>query len=141
MNQNMYEIFRDFERAPDRASKIAVLQKNRRQTLLDVLQGSFHPDIKFVIKSKPSYRRSDAPPGLGYSSIDIEMKRIYLFVEGAQKVPADLTDIRRQHILIQILEALEAAEADVFMNMLLKDLKVKGLTYKIVQEAFPGLLP
>lgn len=141
MKQNMYEIFRDFERAPDRASKIAVLQKNNRPALLDLLQGAFHPDIQFVIKSKPSYRRSDAPPGMGYSTIDVELRRVYLFIEGSQKAPKELTDIRRQHILIQILEALEALEADVFMNMLLKDLKVKGLTYKIVQEAFPGLLP
>lgn len=141
MNQNMYEIFRDFERAPDRAAKIAVLQKNQRPVLLDVLQGAFHPDIKFNIKSKPSYRRSDAPPGMGYSSIDVEMRRAYLFVEGSTKAPPNLTDIRRQQIIIQILEALEAPEADVFMNMILKDLKVKGLTYKIVQEAFPGLLP
>ena len=141
MKQSIYEIFRDFERAPDRAAKVAVLQKNNRPVLLDVLQGAFHPDIKFLIKSKPSYRRSDAPPGMGYSTIDIEMKRIYLFIEGSAKAPKDLTDIRRQHILIQILEALEAPEADVFMNLLLKDLKVKGLTYKIVQEAFPGLLP
>lgn len=141
MNQNMYEIFRDFERAPDRAAKIAVLHKNYRPVLGDVLQGAFHPDIKFTIKSKPSYRRSDAPPGMGYSSMDIEMKRIYLFVEGSQKASKNLTDIRRQQLLIQILEALEASEADVFMNMMLKDLKVKGLTYKIVQEAFPDLLP
>lgn len=141
MYQNIYEIFRDFERAPDRASKIAVLQKNKRQTLLDVLQGAFHPDIKYLIKSKPSFRKSDAPPGMGYSSIDIEMKRIYLFVEGSKSAPKELTDVRRQHLLIQILESLEALEAEVFMNMILKDLKVKGLTYKIVQEAFPELLP
>lgn len=141
MNQNMYEIFRDFERAPDRASKIAVLQKNKRQTLLDVLQGAFHPDIKYLIKSKPSYRKSDAPAGLGYSSIDVEMRRVYLFVDGSNSAPKELTDVRRQHLLVQILESLEALEADVFMNMILKDLKVKGLTYKIVQEAFPKLLP
>jgi hypothetical protein len=35
---------------------------------------------------------------------------------------------------------LEAKEAEIFMNMMLKDLKVKGLTPKIVEEAFPGLL-
>jgi hypothetical protein len=29
----------------------------------------------------------------------------------------------------------------VFMNMILKKQKVKGLTYKIVKEAFPDLLP
>jgi hypothetical protein len=141
MNQNMYEIFRDFERAPDRAAKIAVLHKNNRPALLDLLQGALHPDVKFTVKSKPSYRRSDAPPGMGYSSIDVEIRRAYLFVEGSTRAPPNLTDIRRQEILIQILEALESAEADVFMNMILKDLKVKGLTYKLVQEAFPGLLP
>lgn len=141
MKQNIYEIFRDFERAPDKASKIAVLQKNKRNTLLDVLQGAFHPEIKYLIKSKPSYRKSDAPPGMGYSSIDVEMKRVYLFVEGSNKAPKTLTDIRRQHILIQILEALEESEAEVFMNMILKDLKIKGLTYNLVKEAFPGLLP
>lgn len=141
MNQNMYEIFRDFERAPSKTAKIAVLHKNNRPALLDVLQGAFHPNINFTVKSKPSYRRSDAPPGMGYSSIDVEMRRAYLFVEGSDRAPPDLKDTRRQEILIQILEALEAPEADVFMNMILKDLKVKGLTYKIVQEAFPGLLP
>lgn len=138
---NIYEILRDFERAPDKTAKIAVLHKNARFALLDVLQGAMHPDITFNVKSKPSYRRSDAPPGMGYSSIDVELRRTYLFIEGSAKAPPNLTDIRRQQLLIQILEALESHEADVFMNMILKDLKVKGLTYKLVQEAFPGLLP
>jgi hypothetical protein len=29
----------------------------------------------------------------------------------------------------------------VYMNMILKDQKVEGLTYEIVKEAFPDLLP
>jgi hypothetical protein len=40
-----------------------------------------------------------------------------------------------------MLEALEAKEADILSGMLMKKLPIKGLTYKIVQEAFPGMLP
>jgi hypothetical protein len=138
--KNMYELFDEFEKAPNKEAKIAVLRNDNRQILKNVLQGAYHPAIKFLIKKKPKYTRSDSPPGMGYTSIETEFKRVYLFVEGAKKADPNLTMVRREQILIQILEALEAKEADVFMNMLLKDLKVKGLTPKIIEEAFPGLL-
>jgi hypothetical protein len=44
-------------------------------------------------------------------------------------------------LLIQILESLEKNEADVYANMIKKDLKVPHLTAKLANEAFPGLLP
>jgi hypothetical protein len=138
--KNVYEILDDFVNAPTRAEKIEVLRKNGQFVLKSVLQGAYHPAIKFVIKKKPAYNISDAPPGLGYSNMDQELKRVYLFVENSPKVDRNLTYERKEQILIQILEALEAKEAEVFMNMLLKDLKVKGLTPKIIEEAFPGLL-
>lgn len=140
MKNNVYEILDDFVKAPSRAEKIAVLQNNSSFVLKSVLQGAYHPNIKFVIQKKPTYTVSDSPPGLGYSNLDTELKRVYLFVENNPRVDPNLTMQRREQILIQILEALEAREADVFMNMLLKDLRVKGLTPKIIEEAFPGLL-
>jgi hypothetical protein len=39
-----------------------------------------------------------------------------------------------------MLEALEGKESVVFMNMILKNLKIKGLDEKIVSEAFPNIL-
>lgn len=139
--KNMYEVFDDFVKAPDKESKIAVLRRDNRQVLKNVLQGAFHPDIQYVIKEKVPYKTSDAPAGLGYTSIEVEFRRIYIFVEGSKKVDPNLTLNRKKVILAQMLEAMEKREAEVFMNMILKDLKVKGLTYKLVQEAFPGLLP
>jgi hypothetical protein len=139
--KNMYEVFDDFVKAPDKESKIAVLRNDRRQVLQNVLQGAFHPDIQYVIKEKVPYKASDSPPGMGYTSIEGEMKRIYLLVEGSKRVDPNLSLQRKKVILAQMLEAMEKREAEVFMNMILKDLKVKGLTYKVVQEAFPGLLP
>lgn len=139
--KNMYELFDEFVKAPDKDSKIAVLRRDNRQVLKNVLQGAFHPSIQYVIKEPVPYKVSDSPPGMGYTSIEGEMKRIYLFVEGSKKVDPNLTLNRKKVILAQMLEAMEKREAEVFLNMILKDLKVKGLTYKIVQEAFPGLLP
>lgn len=138
--KNIYEIFEEFEKAETRQQKIEVLRKNDRMTLRNVLQGAFHPAIKYNIKKAPEYKRSDSPPGLAYANLDTEFRRVYLFVEGSKKADPNLTPERREHLLIQLLETLEAKEAEVFMNMIMKNLKVKGLTQKIVEEAFPGLL-
>jgi hypothetical protein len=140
MRKNLYEVFEEFEKAPTREAKINVLRADNRQVLKNLLQGAFNPAIKYVFKEPLEYKRSDAPPGMGYSSLDMEFRRVYIFVEGSQKVDPNLSLERKKHILIQILESLEAKEAEIFMNMMLKDLKVKGLTPKIVEEAFPGLL-
>jgi hypothetical protein len=40
-----------------------------------------------------------------------------------------------------MLESMEAREAKIFEQMLSKKLKVKGLTYGLVKEAFPEILP
>ena len=138
--KNIYEVFDDIAKAKTRAEKIDILRSDRRKVLKDVLQGAFHPGIKFVFDKPLEYTPSDSPPGLGYTSIEQEMKRVYLFVEGNPRVDPNLTQQRKEHILMQILEALEAREAEVFMNMMLKDLKVKGLDEKLVREAFPGLI-
>jgi len=138
--KNIYEVFDDIAKAKTRAERIDILRSDRRKVLKDVLQGAFHPGIKFVFDKPLEYKPSDSPPGLGYTSIEQEMKRVYLFVEGNPRVDPNLTQQRKEHILMQILEALEAREAEVFMNMMLKDLKVKGLDEKLVREAFPGLI-
>lgn len=138
--KNMYEVFEDYKKAPNRTASINVLRWDNRQVLKNVLQGAFHPGIQYVIKEAPPYKKSDSPPGMGYTSIEKEMDRIYIFVEGGRRVDPNLSLQRKNVILAQMLEAMEAKEAEVFMNMILKDLKVPGLTAQEVEEAFPGLL-
>jgi hypothetical protein len=78
---------------------------------------------------------------MSYSSIAQELSRAYLFERDNPRVAPTLSLKRKTEILIQILEVLEAKEAEVFMNMLLKKQNVKGLDYAIVKEAFSDLLP
>lgn len=141
MMKNLYEVFDEFEKAPTKQDKINVLRSNSSYALREVLRGTYNPNIEFTITNVPYYKPSDAPPGLGYSSIHQELSRAYIFESNNPKVSPNLSDKRKEQILIQILECLEEREAQIYMNMLLKKQRVKGLTSNMVKEAFPDLLP
>lgn len=138
--KNIYEVFDEFEAAPSRKDKVAVLQRNSTYALKSLLKGTFDPNVQFTVEKVPYYGPSDSPPGLGYTSIHQEIGRAYLFEANNPKVDPNLSPKRKEQLLIQMLESLEKREAEVFMNMLLKKQKVKGLTANIVKEAFPGLI-
>ena len=136
--KNIYEVFDDFVNASSREAKIDILRRNSGYALDSVLRGAFHPYIKYVFNDIPQYKKSDAPPGLSYTTISQELSRVYLFEENNPRVAANLTLDRKKYLLIQMLEALESREAEILSGMLMKKLPVKGLTYKLVQEAFPA---
>lgn len=138
--KNLYEIFAEFEKATTQEEKIHVLKSNSGWALQNILKGTFDPTIQFVIEKVPYYTPSDSPPGMAYTSIHQELGRVYLFEQNNPRVDSNLSHARKEQILIQILEALEAKEAEIFMNMLLKKQKVKGLNASIVKKAFPGLI-
>jgi hypothetical protein len=141
MLKNIYEIFDEVGRAASKKDAILVLQYNQTYTLKSVLKGMFDPRVKFAITEIPPYKKSDAPPGLGYNSLHQEIHRAYLFVEGEPRA-ANLTPKRREEILIQILEVMESREAEVFTNMLMKKHNAyKGITLDTVKKAFPDILP
>lgn len=137
--KNIYEIFEEYENAATKEERIAVLRRNQNFALKSVLKGTYDPNVKFAIDKVPLYKPSDAPIGLGYTTIHTELDRIYLFEVNNPRTSPDLSSNRKEQILIQMLEAMEKREAEVFMNMLLKKQKVKGLNAGIVKEAFPDL--
>lgn len=139
--KNLYEVFDEFEKAPDRQSKINVLRNNRSYAMECILRGTFHPQIKYVFDEMPAYNDSLSPPGLGYTSIHQELDRVYLYEQNNPRTAPTLTLDRKKYLLVQALEAMEKRESEIFAGMLMKRLPVKGLTYKLVAEAFPGLLP
>lgn len=139
MMKNLYEVFDEFEQAKTTKEKVDVLQRNSSYALKNVLQGTFSPNISFVFNKIPDYKASDAPAGLGYTSIHQELSRAYLFQENNPKVDPNLSMKRKEELLIQILEALEAREAEIYANMLLKKQRVKGLTASVAKQAFPEL--
>jgi hypothetical protein len=136
---NVYEILDQVENAPDDTTRINILRYNQTPALKDVLLGAFNPYIKFVIKEIPEYKCEDMPPGMSYGNMATALDKSYLFIEGHPRTPPNLTYERKIQLLQQQLESLESKEAEVFANMILKDLKVKGLTKELVNEAFPDI--
>lgn len=139
--KNVYEVLDDFKNATSKQERLNVLKQNDSYALRNVLLGALNPEIKFNVKKVPEYKKVDVPPGLSYSHMTEALARVYLFVEGNPKRPEGLTEKRATELLIQLLESLEPKEAEVFVNMLKKDLKIPYLTSNLINEAFPGLLP
>lgn len=140
MIKNVYEILDEVANAPDDQARKAILFYNNNYALRCVLRAAFHPKIQFTIEKVPYYKPSLAPVGLSDTNLHKEINRIYLFEANNPRVSPNLTQERKEKILIQILESLEAKEAVVFINTLLKDLKVSGLTRELVESVFPDLL-
>jgi hypothetical protein len=142
--KNLYEIFDEVRKTDSWSEKVQILRTNNYGNLLStVLQGALHPALRSTFSKDdfPEYTPDKIPAGMGYSTILTEIDRIYLFVVGSKNVSPDLTIQRRKELLIQMLEAMEEKEAEVFKAMILKDLSSFGITYKLAVEAFPGLLP
>jgi hypothetical protein len=141
MAKNLYEVFDEFAAANSKEEKLKVLHKNWTPTLVSVLQLTYHPDVKWLVKEKPkSYKKPDTLPGVSYSSMNAELRRLYLFREG-DPAAEKLTPEKREQLLLIMLESLEPREADVVIGIFKKDLGVKGLTYKFIRDNTQGVVP
>lgn len=136
--KTMSEIFDAVDKAQTRQDKINTLRNNNCFALKYLLTGIYSPAIKFVFDKVPKFKRSGVPDGMGYTSIHQELGRAYLFEQGNTKVDPNLSLKRKEELLLQILEALEDREADLFSNMIEKR-PVEGIDRDLVKEAFPQI--
>ena len=140
--KNIFEVFDDFEEATTKKDRMDVIGKNLSQTLVDVLQMTFHPDYQWMIKEMPDNYKipTDVLPGMTANSLISQLRKLYLFRQG-DKTAESLTPQKRNSLLLQILESLEPRDAEIIIGIFQKDQGVKGLNYKFVKEAFPNLIP
>ena len=138
----MYEILNQINSTDSKNEKKKIMLDNATPWFKQMLSIAFDPKYQFYVDKFPTnyIPPRDTAPGISYSDLQTELRRIYLFQKG-DPVGDSLSDEKRNQLLIQILESFEPNEAKVFVNMLCKDLKTKGLTPNLVKEVFPGLLP
>ena len=131
------EIFEHFENADTKAKRIEVLKKYDHKSFRDFLVLAFNPHVKFDMEI-PEYRPSIEPAGLNHTYLDMEVSKLYRFIENHPK-RTNTTEKKRKQLLTVILEALHKDEAELLVRLFNKDLKVKFLTSKLIQEAYPDL--
>lgn len=139
MTPNIYEIFDKFDQCKSNPERIKLLQDNAYPHFLQFLKNTFDPSIQYHISKFPdNYIEPDTFPGIRYAGIESELRRSYLFQKGNPTAEA-LSPEKRKELLTQLLETFEPREADFFVRMLSKNLKVKYLTSNLIKEAFPNL--
>ena len=132
-------IFAEVAKAKTKETKKEVLLKyGQSGALKEVLKYTFHPDIKFLLPpGNPPYKtavdESENPTYL-YGLL----RKLYLFVEGGNP---NLKQARREYLFIELLESIHSSEAELLLQIKDKKIKCKGLTYNLVKETFPELIP
>lgn len=139
MSINVYEILNEFSlRTTDQDRKNYILRYNSHP-FKTVLKLAFDPNIEFYYKEIPKdYIVPDTLPGIRYSDIINELRRLDLFIKNTQRGNS-LTEERRYILFLQLLESLEPEEAKVLINIMNKDLKIPHLTKDFILEVFPNL--
>jgi len=107
--------------------------------LRHLLRGTFDPKVQWTISEEPDYVKDiETPEGAEPNTLYHEMPNCSIFVKG-HPASAKLESKRTKELLIQVLESLGDFEASLYMQMLKKKSKVKGLTSKLVLEVFPNM--
>lgn len=137
--KTFHEIFDEVEKAKSRKDKIAVLHKHSSAALKQVLGYTFDPNVKWLLPEgdppyKPLKKDSDVE-----ARLLSELRKLYLFVEGTTEQQRNLKQVRREQLFIELLEVIDPRDAKVLIGMKDGKLPYKGVTRKLVAEAFPNL--
>lgn len=136
----IYEIIEQAKQAQTARDALEILKKYNTETLEQVLYFTYHPQAEWYVSEFPEqYHKPDTYPGISYTNLYTELRRIYLFQKGHPDADK-LSDKRRNELLLQILESMEPPEAQVFINIMKGDLGIKGLTPESINAYFPNLI-
>lgn len=136
--KEVYQILKLVESAKSRKDKIQVLRDNNIMALRDVLQGAFDPAIRFKLpEGAPPFTANEE--NTAPSSLLRHHRFFKYFVEGVGECEK-LSNLRREKMFIEVLEAIHPQDAEIVIKMVAKKTPLKGLTKKLVQEALPDLI-
>lgn len=136
MKNNISTILQKIEQVK-KSERAEALRQNDSPTLRTVLAFCFDPNIKWLLpEGEAPFKKNvnEDQRNMFYS----QARTLYLYVEGGNR---NLTPLRREQLFIQLLESIDPEDAAMLVSIKDKKMPYKGITYDIVKEAFPELLP
>ena len=133
----VYEIIEKVAEAKKREEKIEILrQYNHNWALKDILRGTYDDKIQWNLPGgKPPYDPADEQTHP--SSLTQHNKKFQYFVKGL--IGDELSAVKREKIFLDIIETVHPKDAELMLGMINKK-SIKGVTKKVVEEAFPNLI-
>lgn len=138
INLYVHEILEKVSKEESRAEKIKILQQHSQNwAMKDILRGAFDDSIVWNLPGgRPPYEPAAAESHP--SNLTQHNKKFKYFVKGG---PGDaMASFKREKLFLDILEIIHPKDAELMLGMINKKLNIKGVTKKLVQEAFPGLI-
>lgn len=142
MRLGIAEILEKVSKEETKEAKIQLLRKHDSVPMRTILKAAFDPSIKWNLpKGDPPYKPCEYldQENMLYS----ETRRLYLFMEGGSPREGgspNLTTFKREALFIGLLESLAPADAKLLCAVKDKKMPYKGITVKLVNEAYPGLI-
>lgn len=132
----MYDILREISEIEKASDRVQALQNHKYvNAIKQVCEYTFSSGIKWLLpEGEPPYKPCEFVDVEG--RFISELRKLYLFVEGGNP---NLTKLRRESLFIQLIESIDPKDAKLLVSMKEGKMPFKGITKKIVQQAFPDI--
>ncbi len=133
------EILTKVEKETSRKKKVEILKSySKNNALRVILKGTFDKNVEFLLpEGDPPFTTQDAAID-NRGALYNEVRKMYLYVKNDNS--DNINPIKRERLFIEMLETLPKEEAAVVLGMKDGKLPFKGITEKLVREAFPELI-
>lgn len=147
--RNIHDVFSEVGTEKSINKKAQILKENDTPGVRAILRGTFDRRLKWLVPdSKPPEDVFTVNEEKDWEKVKGKLENaataFYFYVEFNGKLPdqaKSINQIKREQMFIQMLEALHEDEVDVVFSMLKRKLPYKGLTARVANKAFPGLIP
>lgn len=143
----VYVVLERAGEAATKEEKIKILRDNNSFALRTVLQGGMDSSVEFILpEGRPPFSLEESKKwGFTPSAIQRAAKKLKFFVKNGPG--QSMASFKRERMFITLLETMHPEEAELLILMKDKSLikktgtaHYKGITKKLVIEAFPGLI-
>ena len=131
------EILEEVSKESSRKKKLEILKSHsQNKPFVTLLKLAFDPNLEFDLpETDPPYSPSELRES-NDSGLYTEIRKMPYFVKGRNQLPR----VKREMMFIELLETVHPKEAELILNVKNKTLPYKGVTFKLVKEAFPSLV-
>jgi hypothetical protein len=136
MRLGIFQILEQASALKSTEDKINFLRQNQNPALQTILRYAYDPTIVWDLpEGAPPFK--ECPYPAQELRLMSEVRRLYLFIKGGNP---NLTKLRREALYIELLESIHPSDAAILVAIKEKKIPYKGITAKLVKEAFPGLI-
>lgn len=134
------EIVERVRSEPEKSGKVNALRENDNDVLREFLMLLFDPAVEFLLpETPPPHTPNPAPIGLSDTGLHREMRVLRKIFTNQGVLAKPEHQGKRETKFILLLESLSVQEAKLLLELKCKE--VPGISWELVEAAFPGKYP